>query len=82
MKKQDEMDLVERLLNPTPKFFKKIGRLGYVLAGIGTAIIAAPVALPAGLVTIGGYLLTAGLVTKAVASTTVELPEPKEPEKE
>jgi hypothetical protein len=42
------------------------------LAAIGGAIIATPVALPAAIVTVAGYLTVAGSVMTAVAQATVE----------
>ncbi|HLW40896.1 MAG TPA: hypothetical protein VKY82_00840 [Flavobacterium sp.] len=42
-----------------------------VLAAIGTSIVAAPIALPAIAVTIGGYVLLGGTVITAVSQTAV-----------
>jgi hypothetical protein len=67
-----EMSLVERLVAPTSSFFKKIRNIGLCLAAIGGAIIAAPVTLPALVVTVAGYLTVAGGVMTAVAQATVE----------
>lgn len=54
------MTLMERLTAPTSKFFKAIRTAGICLAAVGGAIIAAPVALPAVIVTVAGYLTVAG----------------------
>jgi hypothetical protein len=67
-----EMNLVERLAAPTSKFFRIIRNVGLCLAAAGGAIIAAPIALPAELVAIAGYLAVAGSVMTAVAQATVE----------
>ena len=67
-----EMNLVERLVAPTSSFFKKIRNIGLVLAAIGGAIIAAPISLPAIVVTVAGYLTVAGGVMTAVAQSTVD----------
>ena len=40
------------------------------MAGIGTVLLTAPVALPAAVVTVGGYLVTAGGVATAVSQFT------------
>lgn len=72
MKKANDLSLQERLSAPSPKLFRKIGRIGLVLAGIGAAILASPVALPAALVTVAGYLGTAGAVAKAISSIVVD----------
>lgn len=66
------LTLMERLTAPTSKFFKAIRTVGICLAAVGGAIIAAPVALPAAIVTAAGYLTVAGSVMTAVAQATVE----------
>jgi hypothetical protein len=67
-----KLTLIERLSAPTSKFFKVIRTVGISLAAVGGAIIAAPVALPAAIVTVAGYLTVAGSVMTAVAQATVE----------
>lgn len=69
------MNVIGRLSSPTPKFFKVIRNIGLALAAAGGVIIAAPVALPALVVTIGGYLVVAGTVATAVSQAVVEGPE-------
>jgi len=59
--------LIARATSPTPKFFKILRNIGIALATAGGAIIAAPIALPAVVVTVGGYLVTAGAVATAVS---------------
>ena len=56
----------------TPRFFRKVRNTGLTLAAIGTAIVAAPVALPAILIKLAGYLAVAGAVTSAVSQTAVK----------
>lgn len=46
--------------------------IGLILATISTTIAAAPVALPAVIVKIAGYLAVAGGVASAVSQTAVE----------
>jgi ABC-type xylose transport system permease subunit len=65
------MSIVERLLSPTPTFFQKLRNIGLVLAAVSAAIVATPVALPAIIVTIAGYLAVAGTVLGAVSQITV-----------
>jgi hypothetical protein len=60
-------EILERISEPTPIFWKKIGRLGVVLASIGGAIAFAPIGLPAAIVTIGSYVGVAGGVLKAMS---------------
>ncbi|HEV8270251.1 MAG TPA: hypothetical protein VGQ04_03040 [Chitinophagaceae bacterium] len=55
----------------TPKFFKTVRNVGLTLAGVGAAILAAPVALPAIVLQIGGYLTLAGTVAGMVSQTAV-----------
>lgn len=66
------LTLVERLTAPTSKFFRIVRNVGLCLAAAGGAIIAAPVTLPAALVTVAGYLTVAGSVITAVAQATVD----------
>lgn len=66
------LTLVERVLAPTPSFFKKVRTLGVVLGIIGAALLASPVALPAAVATIGGYLVLGGSIITSVAQTAVE----------
>jgi hypothetical protein len=60
--------VIERVQSPTPKFFKKLRNIGLVLATVATTVVAAPVALPAVVIKIAGYLAVAG----AVSQTAVE----------
>ena len=69
-------EIVSRAQAPTPSFFKKLRNIGLVLAAAGGALLAAPVALPATVVTVAGYLTVAGSVLSAVSQVTQEdLPE-------
>lgn len=65
------MKLVERAQAPTPKFFKVLRNVGLVLAAIGGTILAAPIALPVLVTSVGGYLVVAGGVASAVSQLTV-----------
>lgn len=66
------MNLLDRLQAPTPKFFKVLRTIGVTLAAVGGTIVAAPLALPAIVVTIGGYLTLAGSVIGVVSQTAVQ----------
>jgi hypothetical protein len=66
------MSLKERWQSKTPKFWKKVQRIGVALGVIGATIVAAPVALPAAVVTAGGYLVAAGTVTATLSQLTKE----------
>ena len=65
-------ELRTRWSGKTPKFWKKVQRVGVVAGAIGGVIIASPIALPAALVTLSGYLLLAGSVTATLSQLTVE----------
>ena len=64
--------LINRLTSPTPTFFQKIRNVGLVLAAVATTIAAAPVALPALVVKIAGYLAVASGIASVVSQTAVE----------
>lgn len=70
--KAKEMNLVERIQAPTPKFFRKLRNIGLILATISAALLASPVALPAVVVTAAGYLGVASGVVTAVSQTAVQ----------
>jgi hypothetical protein len=65
--------ILNRVSAPTPKFFKVLRNVGLALAAVGGTILAAPVALPALVITIGGYVVVAGAVlTSASQLTTMD----------
>ncbi len=70
--KTTENELVRRVKSPTPKFFKRIRRIGLIIGAVGATILASPIALPAAITTIGGYALVAGGVLTSISSVTVE----------
>lgn len=65
-------EILKRAKAPTPKFFKKLRNIGLILATIATTVVAAPVALPAVVLKIAGYLAVASGVASAVSQTAVE----------
>jgi len=66
------MKLAQRVKSPTPKFFKKVRNIGLALAAISATILTEPMALPAVVVKIAGYLAVAGSVAGTVSQTAVE----------
>lgn len=66
------MNVVERAKAPTPKFFKILRTVGLTLLAISGSVIAAPIVLPATVVTVAGYLAVAGGVISAVSQITVD----------
>lgn len=65
------MNLVARAKAPTPKFFRILRSIGLALLAISGTVIAAPVVLPAVVVSVAGYLAVAGGVISAVSQMTV-----------
>ncbi|HRG19120.1 MAG TPA: hypothetical protein PLP39_08515 [Flavobacterium lutivivi] len=64
------MNLIKRAKAPILKFFKVLRTIGLALAAVGGTILAAPVALPVAVVSIGGYVAVAGGVISAVSQLT------------
>lgn len=64
--------VVTRMQKPTPSFFKKLRNIGLAVGAVGAAMLSAPMALPAILVKIGGYLAVAGAVTSGVSQSAVK----------
>lgn len=63
--------LYERLVSPTPKFFKKLRRLGLSLTALSTGLITIP-NVPATIVAFAGHAAIAGAVMVVVAQFAVE----------
>lgn len=70
--KSNSLNLVERVKAPTPKWFKIIRNIGIALTAVGGAILTAPVALPATIVTVSGYLILGGTVATAISQTAMQ----------
>lgn len=64
------MNIVARAKAPTPKFFRVLRSIGLALLAISGSVVAAPVALPAAVVTVAGYVAVAGGVLSAVSQIT------------
>lgn len=60
-------ELINRAVAPTPSFFKKLRNIGLILLAISGTVATAPIALPAAVITIAGYLSVAGGVISAVS---------------
>jgi hypothetical protein len=65
-------NIFQRANAPTPKFFKKLRNIGLALAAIAGTVIAAPIALPAVIIKVAGYLVVAGGVLSGASQTAVE----------
>ena len=64
--------VVKRMCRPTPRFFQKLRNIGLTAAAISATIIAAPVALPAILIKVAGYITVAGSVAGTVSQAAVK----------
>lgn len=73
------MTLKERVKSPTPRFFRKVRNIGLILAAMSATIITAPIALPAVVIEIAGYLAVAGSVASAISQTTTKKDEERLP---
>lgn len=71
------MTIQERVKAPVPKFFKVLRTLGLSLLAVSGSLLAAPIALPAAVVSAAGYIAVAGGVLSAVSQVTVEAAAPK-----
>ena len=73
--KNRNLNLISRVAEPTPKWFRILRNLGLALSAVGGVLVAAPVALPAAVVAVGGYLLLGGTIIGAVSQTAVSAEE-------
>jgi hypothetical protein len=71
-KKASEMSVYERATAETPPFFKKLRTIGIVVGVVGGALATAPIALPASIVALSTYLITAGTIITTVSQITVD----------
>lgn len=69
--KNRNLNLVSRMAAPTPKWFRIVRNIGLTLTALGGVLVAAPVALPAAVISVGGYLLLGGTLLGAVSQTAV-----------
>ena len=79
--KNNNLNIVERALAPTPKWFRILRTVGIAMASVGGVVLASPVALPVGIVSAAGYLILGGSIISVVSQTAVtteEKPEQKE----
>lgn len=66
------MNLKERFKAETPKFWKDVRTLGIMMVGVSSIILASPVALPVGIVSLAGYVATAGGVLGTISQFAVK----------
>ena len=65
-------NIINRAKAPTPKFFRVLRNIGLALAAVSATLLAAPIALPAVIITVAGYAGIAGAVLTAVSQLTVD----------
>jgi hypothetical protein len=65
------MKIIERYKKPTPKFFRILRNIGIALATAGGAIIAAPISVPAAVISIATYMAVVGTVATAISQAVV-----------
>lgn len=74
------MNILDRYKKPTPKFFRILRNIGLALAASGGAILAAPMAIPAIVVSIAVYATLIGTVVSSISQAVVsDKDEPEEP---
>ena len=67
----DMKKVIERMQEPTPKFFKVLRNIGLVLTAVSGVLATAPISLPGVVVTVAGYLTVAGGIASAVSQAAV-----------
>ena len=67
-----EKTLKERWQSKTPKFWKRVQRWAIITGSAAGVILAAPIALPAVVITVAGYVVTAGTVAATLSQLTVD----------
>lgn len=71
------MSIKKRWSAKTPKFWKKVQKIAITVGAVAGVLIAAPITLPAAVVTVASYAITAGTVAATLSQLTVENNEPK-----
>lgn len=66
------MSIAQRWNAPTPKFWKRVKQAAITVGAIAGVILAAPITLPAAVITVAGYVATAGTVAATLSQLTVE----------
>ena len=64
-------NVIQRVQEPTPRFFQKIRNIGLLFTALSGAVLAAPVILPAALVSVAGYIAIAGAIASAISQTAI-----------
>lgn len=67
-----QMELLHRIIAPTPPFFRKVRNLGLLLTAIAAAVFGLPVELPAAIAEIAGGVAIAGSVMTGLGQAAKE----------
>jgi hypothetical protein len=65
-------EVKNRAMAPTPPFFQFLKKAGLIIAAVGTAVLTAPGAVPAILLTYAGHAVTAGTILATISQLTVD----------
>lgn len=71
------MSIRKRWSAKTPKFWKRVQKIAITVGAVAGVLIAAPITLPAAVVTVASYAITAGTVAATLSQLTVENNEAK-----
>ena len=71
------MSIKKRWSAKTPKFWKRVQKIAITVGAVAGVLIAAPITLPAAVVTVASYAITAGTVAATLSQLTVENNEAK-----
>ena len=66
------MELKKRWKSKTPSFWKKVQKIGIIAGTLGGALLAAPIALPAAVLSGATYLVVIGTTTATLSQLTKE----------
>ena len=66
------MTIKERWKAESPDFWKKVQKIGLGIGAIGGIIISGTIALPATVITVGGYMVAVGSVTAVLSKLTIK----------
>lgn len=66
------MSIQQRWNAPTPKFWKRVQKIAITLGAVAGVILTAPVSVPAAVITVAGYVATAGTVAATLSQLTIE----------
>lgn len=71
-------ELKRRWSAKTPKFWINVRNVAITLGAVAGVILTAPISLPAAVITVAGYVATAGTVAATLSQLTVEDPKVEE----